>query len=201
MQRELGDRVGIAISLGNLGEIARLQGELTQALALHEEGLALQRDLGDRHSLALSLLNLGAVADDLGDRERAAALYEESLLLSREIGARDRQAEGLERLAWLTASGWPQRAAQLGGAADALRASLGMPLAPALSASHAAALETMRAALGEEAFAVAWAEGRALTLEDAVALALTGQSEGESARMPTRHVPDGGTPLNSREPG
>jgi hypothetical protein len=36
----------------------------------------------------------------------------------------------------------------------------------------------MRAALGEEGFAAARAEGRALSLEAAVALALEGQAEG-----------------------
>jgi hypothetical protein len=38
------------------------------------------------------------------------------------------------------------------------------------------AVQGMQTALGEEAFAVTWAEGRALALEEAVALALAGHA-------------------------
>ena len=70
------------------------------------------------------------------------------------------------------ARGQPDRAARLGGAAEALRAALGVPLPPETRADHDQAVLAMRAALGKDAFAAAWAEGQALSPEEAFALAL-----------------------------
>jgi hypothetical protein len=68
------------------------------------------------------------------------------------------------------AFGQLDRAARLGGAAEALRGALGVPPPP--EQGHDWAVQAMRVALGEEAFAVAWAAGRAMPTEEAVALAL-----------------------------
>ena len=76
----------------------------------------------------------------------------------------------------VAARGQAHRATRLSGAAEALRAAIGVPLRPHEQASHTQAVQALRAALGEEAFANAWAEGRALSLEEAVALALEGAS-------------------------
>jgi hypothetical protein len=113
------------------------------------------------------------VAYQQGDYGRAAGLVHESLLLGRDIGSRALIEQALELLAWV-ASAWgqPRRAARLGGAVEALREAQGVPVASDWQAGHEQAVRAMRAALGEEAFAAAWAEGRALSPEDAVALAL-----------------------------
>jgi predicted ATPase len=86
-------------------------------------------------------------------------------------------------IAWshalLDEQGQAPRAARLGGAAAALREALGIPLSPLqphLRADHELAMQALRAALGEEVFAAAWAAGRALPLEEAVAQALEGAS-------------------------
>ncbi len=76
-------------------------------------------------------------------------------------------------MAWLAvATGQSARAAQLGGAAEALREALGAALHPVLRPGHARAVQAVREALGEDACAAAWAEGQAMTLEQAVAYAL-----------------------------
>jgi len=66
----------------------------------------------------------------------------------------------------------PEKAARLWGAAERLRQSLGCRPAPASRATYERAMAAACAALGEEAFAVAWAAGRAMTLEQAVVEAL-----------------------------
>jgi hypothetical protein len=65
-----------------------------------------------------------------------------------------------------------ERATQLLGAAAALREAIGAPPTPRERCRVERSVAAARAALGEEAFAAAWAAGQALTWEDAVALAL-----------------------------
>ena len=173
--RELGDRVGSAASIGHLGWVVGQLGDLVRAAALLEDCVVQQRKLGDRRGMARSLGHLGSIVSRQGDPERALALFGESLRLSRDLSARDLLAEGLASVAHVVvARGQPRRAARLGGAAEALRTALGMPLPPVLQPLHEQFVQGLRAALGEETFASAWAEGRSLPLDEALALALEG---------------------------
>jgi non-specific serine/threonine protein kinase len=173
LYQELGDAPGIAWSLNSLGELAHLHGEYGWAMVLQEEALALHRTMGERYAIAGSLFYLALVAERQDNYRRATALLHEALLLGHEMGARHLVVDSLEVLAWVTVvSGQARSAARLGGAAEALREALGAPLSPDERAGHDQAVQAMRAALGEEAFAVAWTESRALSLDGAVALAL-----------------------------
>jgi DNA-binding CsgD family transcriptional regulator len=80
--------------------------------------------------------------------------------------------------------------ARLLGAIDVLAARVGLPLSPRQQAGHDQAVATVRAALGEDAFAAAWAAGRALPLDDARAEALAAVQPppaGETASASTPH--------------
>jgi DNA-binding NarL/FixJ family response regulator len=86
-------------------------------------------------------------------------------------------------------------AVRLLAAAAALRDSLGTPLPPVSRAAYSRSLATARTQLGEQAFAVAWAEGRGMTWEQALAARgpVTIPSEAHStppAKSPTTS-PDG----------
>jgi DNA-binding NarL/FixJ family response regulator len=65
-----------------------------------------------------------------------------------------------QKLAW---------AAQLWGAADALRDALGVPIPPVELADYERSFSAARVHLGERAFAAAWAQGRSMTPEQALA--------------------------------
>ena len=60
-------------------------------------------------------------------------------------------------------------AAQLWGAAEALRDALGVPIPPVERADYERSLSAARVHLGERAFAAAWAQGRSMTPEQAFA--------------------------------
>jgi predicted ATPase/Tfp pilus assembly protein PilF len=172
LDRTLGDTWGIAVDLDTLGSLASQQGEYERAAVLVEESLALRRTLGDSRGIAVSLRTLGRLAYERGEYERAATLVEESLGISRTLESKESLASDLERLAWVAAArGQPLRAASLAGAAEALRDDLGAPLPADERAGHVQAVARLRAALGEERAAVAWAAGRALPRDDAIALA------------------------------
>ncbi len=119
------------------------------------------------------LTALGCVVQARGEYGRATGYLREAVALGQDIGARGLLAEALEGMAWLdSAEGKATRAARLGGAAEALRATLGQTLHLVLRAGHEQAIRTTRETLREEAFAAAWEAGRALPLEEAVALVL-----------------------------
>jgi hypothetical protein len=137
------------------------------------EVLALNRRLGERRGVAMSLNNLGALAQYRGEYEAAGGLLTESLLINLDLGDRRLIAYVLECFTSLTAErGQFERALRLAGAAEALRETIGSPLAPAEREDLDRSVAKARAALADEVAEGAFGAGRALTLEQAVNLVL-----------------------------
>jgi predicted ATPase/DNA-binding SARP family transcriptional activator len=171
--REIGNKAIIAASLTSLGEIAEARGDLERAWTLYEESLTIAREQGIKHREARVLHFLGRVAYRQGDPDSSGRLNAESLKIWRELGVKGGIAEDLDWMAMVaSAQNQAERAAVLFAAAAALRESVGVALSRFSHDEHDARLAAARAALGDKAFAAAWAKGRALTLEQAVAYAL-----------------------------
>ena len=173
-RRRVGDRPGMPASLSALAELARLDGDPTTAAELLEEALAVATDLDDRHCVTLSLLHLARLARDQGDPARADALYREAMpaAVSADVPPTDSTATWLEGLGAIAVDdGGPERAAQLLGAADALRQAIGTPLPAHEAADRNDTIAGCSAALGEDRFRAAFDAGAALSLTDAVRLA------------------------------
>ncbi len=191
--RELGERRGIAYSLTNLGRTALECGHATAAKLLCDESLALCRELGDKVGVAIGLDNLGDVALYEGDSARAASLYAESLSTYQELGDSQGSAEGLEAMASaLTAQGRVAQAVRLYAAASALREMIGAPVPPSERAPYERNMADWRRQLGEAEFAEAWALGRALTLDQAIASALACGSPSPDDELLSSGEGDGG---------
>jgi predicted ATPase len=180
LARELGDKHGIAALLNSLGEMARFQGKYERAATYYEESLALFRELGGRLQIAMMLHNLAYVVLRQGDGRQAAASFGESLVLYQDLKRKHGVIEcliGLAGVAAATVGGQPataERATRLFGAAEALLKAAGGGLAAADQAERDRYLALAREQLDEAASAAAWAEGRAMTMEQAVAYALEG---------------------------
>jgi len=173
LRRASGNIGLISSSLNNLGAVAWNQGDHARARTLYEESLALSRTVGEPYASAVALHNLGEVAHDQGDADRAAALFGEGLTLGQAMGDKETVAFCLEGCAHVAvAQGQPGRATRLLGAADALRAAIGVPIPPTDQAGYDRAVIAARKILGDDAFAAAWAAGAALSLEQAITLAL-----------------------------
>ncbi len=170
LSREVGFKEGIAAVQCLLGQLALGQGDLVTAHSLAEESVMLYKEMGHRHGTAESLAVLGKVLAVGGDYAAAHALYEESLVLSGELGEKWMIAACLVGLGEVVAAqqklAW---AAQLWGTAEALRDALGVPVPPVERAGYERSLSAARVHLGERAFAAAWAQGRAMTPEQALA--------------------------------
>jgi predicted ATPase/DNA-binding XRE family transcriptional regulator len=180
LYRELGDHADVAYTQAALAGLAADGGDLTRARALCEEAVAAFRQLSDDARLSGALSVLGRVAGLQGDEQGAVAAYAESLRLRHAAPTEDlaRSLEGLAqvvaRQAARTGAGRRmERAVHLFGAAAALWDGLGLPRAPEYREEHERQVAAARAALGEEAFAAAWTAGQRLSLEQAVAMALS----------------------------
>jgi non-specific serine/threonine protein kinase len=131
---------------------------------------------------------------------RAAEHFKQSLSLCKEIRNGWVPVEclsGLSSLACVAQQYEP--AARLFGAATQSRDALGLRSKPADQQCYDHHTATTRARLGGAAFAAAWAEGRAMSLDQAIDYALAWSQSGESAQ-PQRRIrrPDGEV-LTTRE--
>src|SRR5215207_3739606 len=179
LERSLRDIGGVARALLILGMVAVARRDHERAVALHEESLALARKAGDGLSIAVSL-GMGAFASlGRGDNRRARALCEEGLALSQQPRVMNVTAFHLHAAAALASSqGRPARSARLWGAAQSLREAIGTILSPVELHAYRPYIDAARMRLEEAAWEEAWAEGKAMTVEEAVGYAL-GAPEGE----------------------
>jgi tetratricopeptide (TPR) repeat protein len=182
LSRELGDRSIEAANLSNLAYIARDDGDYPTARSLVEQALTLNQGLGNRAWEAVNLCNLGSLDREQGHYTSARSYLEQALTLNRDLGNRLGIVDCVGGLAAVAAVAGPLgdpasliRAVRLWGAADRLRDEIAAPLPPSQQASLEEDLAAARQELrDDEAFDAAWQQGRAMTLEQAVELALEG---------------------------
>jgi non-specific serine/threonine protein kinase len=168
LRRGLGDAFGVGHALHELASVAWARGDAERAAMLYEEELDLCREVGNKEGIAAALSNLGLVAFYRGDLVEAAALLGEGMALSLELGDMAGVAGDLDGVAAIVAGLHADRAARLLGAAAALRAAVGRPLAAGDETETEQAIIAAREQLGEEAFLAAWTAGNGLSVVDAV---------------------------------
>jgi tetratricopeptide (TPR) repeat protein/transcriptional regulator with XRE-family HTH domain len=96
--RDLGDRLGQAGAVSELGLVRRLTGDYPAAAQTLEQALGIYRDLGDRLGQAGALGDLGLVRRTTGDYPAAAQAHEQALGIYRDLGHRLGQANALSYL-------------------------------------------------------------------------------------------------------
>jgi ATP/maltotriose-dependent transcriptional regulator MalT len=179
----------------NLGVVAAFQGEIEQALSYQEQSLALNRALGTRSHEAGNLDNLAHLACLGGEIDRAAELVAEALGVYAEFHHRAGIADVLATGAEVArARGLPLVAAQLLAAAEAHRADIAYVLPPIQQRDEEAISAWSRQALGDDAFAAAWNDGAAASIEDLLATVRALATPESTAPSPTATPPAGLTP-------
>jgi predicted ATPase/class 3 adenylate cyclase/DNA-binding CsgD family transcriptional regulator len=194
LARERGDirRIGqVQLTLGN---ILLYWGDLRQAETCAQQSLTLFRELGSKDKTAQILSLLGEIRRRQGDLAQARAVCTEGVLLAREAGSRYGMGWNLIGLARVAADeGESEQAARLFGAAEPwLRSGV---MAPLERADYERAVESVRAQLGEKAFADAWVQGHTMTPEQTIGAPgrariltpSTGSSSAPAARKPATY--------------
>ena len=170
LYREIGDQTGIARVLWGIGNALFFAKEYADARPVLEEAVALNRKLDDQFGLGWSIHTLGLVTFNLGDFERARASWIEAIQLFAAGGDVPGIVLQLDNLSALARhEGDFLRAGRLWAAASAHQVSSGTGLGRLLREEEG---RSGREGLNDDEAARAWAEGQAMSLEQAVAYAL-----------------------------
>jgi len=170
LARQEGYKEYIAYALWIAGQVALLQGEQASARSLFEESLAFFKEMGRRQYVAQALSGLARVSLVQGDYALARALLEEGFAFFK-LGSNQWSIAGcLVVFATLAAArGEWTRAARVSGAAEALCQAIKGVLSPGDRFLQQFTGAAAHAQLGEEGFTAAWAEGRTMTPDKALA--------------------------------
>jgi predicted ATPase/DNA-binding SARP family transcriptional activator/DNA-binding CsgD family transcriptional regulator len=174
--RKLGYMPTLARHLYSLGFCLLLEGDYERGAALNEEAAALLRERGYQSDLEYTLDHLGWVALFKGDHERASSYHRESLMFCKEFGNKIIASKSLEGLACIcVAEGATERATRYFGAAEALGEAIPFHHHPEEDAWREPYLAAARSRLDEASWEEAWAEGRAMSMDQAIDYAISEQ--------------------------
>jgi tetratricopeptide (TPR) repeat protein len=95
---KLGDRIGEAIALNNLGTAAHRLGENARAIAALGHAMEIREELGDRVGVLQALLNMGGIYDAEGRHDRAEICLLRALGMSEELGLDELTLKALNTL-------------------------------------------------------------------------------------------------------
>jgi len=170
--QDLGDEHLTMVATFNLAWMCDELGDKRRSAALHEQNLRQAREAGNPRIEALSLTALADRKALPGDLQEALSMLHDDYLIVREVGDRVEAADILSRFAALLAStGKAATAARLLSCNQAEREQFGGTRFWVTSRNDET-LALIRAQLDDAAFAEAWDEGKHLSVEEAVALAV-----------------------------
>jgi tetratricopeptide (TPR) repeat protein len=176
--REQGNQFHLAFVLLELGSVHYEQGDYEPARQSYTESMERFTLTGNEWGINGARMNLGSTLFHLGEYAQSRELHRKALAFYQTAGSGDGITWSLERLAVVEAAragayqAEASKAAHLLSAASVAREAWGKPRDRWDQEDWDRAVALVRATLGEAAFAALWADGRALTQEQAVALAL-----------------------------
>lgn len=174
LARQENNQSKVAIALHNLAEVTRIKGDSAQALEWYTQSLAESERADYKLGVAMNTWGQGAMRFVQGDYLAAETLLQDGLRLAHALSAQDWVQRGLVWLGLAVARRLPGlQAVKLLAAAQALSQEVDYLDICGIDAQvYAQTLSDLRKHLGEDTFQSAWFQGAALSLEQAVALAL-----------------------------
>jgi tetratricopeptide (TPR) repeat protein len=161
------------MSIMGLGMRERLSGRHESAREYFEAGLIIFKRMHNKHFENVMLSELGHIARQSGDYTQAVETYKKTIVHWQEVGSRSAIAHQLECFALIAVvQDQPQRATRLFGAAQALRERIDSHMMDYERVEYDQTVERLHASLAGAEFDALWAEGRQLTMEQAIEFAL-----------------------------
>lgn len=165
----------VSMLLLALGMDERLRGHYDSAKKIFEEGKLAFRRVRSKYFVQVMSSELGHVERQQGNLTKAKSIYRQTIKGWQDLGNRAAVAHELECFGFLAiAEEEPESAVKLFGAAEALREKIQAPMTDYEHAEYDRMVVRLRSMLTETEFNSLWAEGRSLTMEQAIELALKG---------------------------
>ncbi len=98
IRRELGDRVGEAQTLNNIGEVYNGLDEYSKALEILQQALAIRKEVSDNAGIGETLNHIGEAYNGLDEYPKALAVLQQALAIRKEVGNRAGEAETLTNI-------------------------------------------------------------------------------------------------------
>jgi predicted ATPase/class 3 adenylate cyclase len=156
-----------------MGMNERVQGNYEAAKTYIEDGLNIFKHLRNRNFQLVMTSELGHVARQMRKPVEAKKIYKETLKGWQDLGNRGAIANQLECFAFIALTEEePRSAAKLFGAAEALRDKAQSPMTGYEQIEYDQSVAQLHTILDELEFNSLWAEGRSMTIEQVLQLAL-----------------------------
>jgi predicted ATPase len=167
--REAGFHFMTSVLSYNLGLIAAQRLDGVEGRLRFEEAIAAFQESRAHFNTLLAKSDLAHLERNLGNHARALELYRETIIAFRDVSQRGAVAHQLECFAFIAiAQKQLDRAVRLFGAAEAWREQGGTSMTPLEQTEYQQQVQFVRAHLDPQSLNKTWAEGRALTLEQAI---------------------------------
>ncbi len=173
IRKEIGDKAGTANSMNSMGNVSFVQGDFEQAEKYYKESLAIFKEIGDKTGIAESMDNLGNVSSARGDYEQAEKFHKESLAIRKEIGSKKGIAESMLGAGNIANDqGNYILAIKLLSSSEKIMESIGGVLGKNDQTKKDNTIAKLHEQLSDKEFNKYWEDGKKLTFEEAIALAL-----------------------------
>jgi tetratricopeptide (TPR) repeat protein len=173
IMRENGNHWFVGIALFGLGMMEIQQGNFDEARSKFKSAQSYLLEMGDKHRINMISSELAHIERYEGHYQQARVLYAETLREWQRIGHRAAVTHQLESIAFIAkALEQTDRSARLLGAAESLREKIGTDMTPQEREEYEKEVADLKANIDEKLFASLWADGRSMTMEEAIELAL-----------------------------
>ena len=171
---EATDSFQVGIFLTSIGMIESGHGNYQAAKQIFEDGRNIFKHIRNAAFQQVVQSELGHIARHTGNLGEAKAIYQETIRSWQDSGNRGAIANQLECFAFMAITEEePYRAARLFGVAEALRDKAQSPMTDFERIEYDQSVSQLRAMLAEAEFNSLWAEGKSMTMEQAIRLALS----------------------------
>ena len=169
-----GNAFAIAFAALSHGRVSGSLGRVEEARHWFREAIGAYQEMGDQRFVCAVRSDLAHALRQAGSYDEAEALYRQTIHGWQHFGNRGAVANQLESFAFIAlARDDTDRAARLLGAAEAIRDVADAPMTPYERPEYDRQVRRLRESVGAEAMTSSWAGGHALSLDEAVSLALS----------------------------
>ena len=173
LSEKIGYRWGNSMTVFGLGYLAKTLGDYEQARMRFEACLPVFEEIGDQHRINMVRSELAHIEREQGHYRQAIPTYRATIREWQRLGHRAAVAHQLECLAFIAkAQEQVERALRLLGAADALRQKIDIAMTPPEREIYDREVTDLKASLEENEFTSLWADGRRMSMEQAIQIAV-----------------------------